>query len=213
MDAHIEISDLNLSYAWQGFRRDIFTCLNLKVPEGAFVSIYGSNGSGKSSLAKLLLGLLEPDGGYIRMATHTLIPGHPSAIREGHIAYLAQQVHELFFAETVAEELAANNITLESVSGTLIAAMDASQQISTLSGGERQSLALVIFMASKAPLLILDEPTSYLDQIRTHQLKMYLEKCHAEGRTILHFTQYPHEHNWGSHVLDLDEEHPELKKI
>jgi len=211
MPDHIELEGVSLSYHWQSFHKKIITDLSFKVSQGSFVSILGSNGSGKSSLLKLIIGLEKPDAGSIKVSGSPIRYGQPEMIRSGHVAYLSQQVQEMFFSDTVGEELAYNKQS-KSVTKQLVK-IDPTRRISDLSGGERQSLALDIFMNSPAALLILDEPTSYLDYSHAQELQQYLEQSHRNGRTVLHVTQYPGEAIWGTHVLDLDDAQPQVKPI
>ncbi len=74
-------------------------------------------------------------------------------------------------------------------------------------------MALAQFMVQQAPLLILDEPSSYLDQGRATLLKNYLLKAQSKGKTILHVTQYPAEISWGTHVIDLDQAIPGVNPL
>jgi len=65
MACHIKLDNLALTYRWKAFQKNIFQDLNLCIPHGAFVTIKGGNGSGKSSLIRLILGLAAPDAGEI----------------------------------------------------------------------------------------------------------------------------------------------------
>ena len=208
MVCHLRVAALDLSYSWKSYQRQIFQGLNLCIESGSFVSIIGSNGSGKTSLFKLILGLIAPQSGTIELADMPVVPGQVTAVKAGQLAYLAQHIEELFFADRVRDELNYDQPHQTEKSQQIIQALGLpdllSRQIATLSGGERQSLALAQFVSSTAPLLILDEPSSYLDAKRCQLLEQFLGAAHAEGRTILHATQYPEELNWGTHYIDLD---------
>jgi len=206
---HIDVRGISLSYHWRSYHRQIFDQLNLRIQPAEYVSVIGSNGSGKTSLIKLILGLVKPDSGSIKIAGRDVIYGFPLDVREGKIAYISQNIQDMFFSETVGEELTLSNISTSppiSLGDTL----DPQQRIRDLSGGERQRLGLQIFMSSQAPLLLLDEPSSFLDHQNSQILKKYLAEANDAGKTILHLTQYPAEVAWGSHVLDLDQETPEV---
>ncbi len=210
MRCHIQVKNLALTYRWKSFQKTIFEGLNLCIPPGVFVTLIGSNGSGKSSLIKLILGLETPQSGEIMINDERVRFGYPEALRKNQIAYLSQQIEDLFFSETVAEELnyAGDHLSdpefrdiIQSLG--LTALMD--RNVESLSGGERQSLALAQFMTQDAPLLILDEPSSYLDLGKAELLKEFLAKAHLSGKTILHITQFNSEKKWGTHAIDLDE--------
>ncbi len=213
----IEVHDLSLSYTWKHDSKLIFKDLNFSVGSGAFVTVVGGNGSGKSSLIKLILGLLKPDSGTILLNGKAVCPGYPTAVREGRVAYLAQQIEELFLADTVGDELLhgvdQSTESQQDVLNSLGLLSLLERPIETLSGGERQALALGQFISQEAPILILDEPSSYFDRDKAHVLHQHLVEAHTAGKTILHVTQYPAEVAWGSHVLDLNMDEPEVLSL
>jgi len=215
--SHIQVINLDLSFNWNSFSRNIFHNLNLEIEQGSFVSVTGGNGSGKSSLLKLILGLIAPEEGQVFVQGKAVLPGYPDAIQTNQLAYLAQQIEDLFLADTVIEELAYSPMPGKQEAQKILEDLGISvllnRSIESLSGGERQALALAQFVIQDAPLLILDEPSSYLDQSRAAWLKTYLAQAHSEGKTILHVTQYPVELEWGTHIIDLDQEQPEVAKL
>ncbi|NQV30984.1 MAG: ABC transporter ATP-binding protein [Candidatus Marinimicrobia bacterium] len=210
MTCHIELKNLALSFSWKTYHKQIFHDLNLCIQRGSYVTITGTNGSGKSSLIKLLLGLIPPDQGEIIIQGEAVRSGYPEAVRKGRISYLSQQIEDLFFADTVKEELTQTHLSRPSGINTkylqsLGLAEHLHRSILSLSGGERQALALAQFMGNESNLLILDEPSSYLDQERAEVLRDYLHDAHFSGKTILHITQYPAEVQWGTHFIDLNQ--------
>jgi ABC-type multidrug transport system ATPase subunit len=217
MGCHIQVRDLALSYRWKTFVKPIFTNLELCIEQGSFVTITGSNGTGKSSLIKLILGLQRPDAGELLLEGVPVRAGFPEAVRKHRVAYLAQQIEELFFANTVCEELSYSAAIDQDKQNELLAELGLSQlldrTIESLSGGERQGLALAQFMLQEAPLLLLDEPSSYLDQNRANSLKDFMLQAHNAGKTILHITQYVQEIGWGTHHIDLDQADPRVRPI
>lgn len=217
MGCHIQVKDLALSYYWNSYKRKIFEELNLCIETGSFVSIIGGNGSGKSSLIKLILGLATPDQGDVLVDGRVVKPGFPDAVREHRIAYMAQQIEELFLAETVREELGYSGVSTDEKLNQNLVELDLfcflDRSIESLSGGERQGLAMAQFMMQQANILILDEPSSYLDWDRAEFLKKYLLRAHNDGKTILHITQYPAEIKWGTHVIDLNSIKPKVEAL
>ena len=215
MACHIKLNNLALTYRWKAYQKNIFSDLNLCIPMGAFVTIVGGNGSGKSSLVKLILGLVAPDAGQVLINDIAVKPGDPEAVRNKQIAYLSQQIEDFFFSETVAEELNYHgDLSQESDSLSILQSLGLDtlmdRKVDDLSGGERQSLALAQFMVGNAPLLILDEPSSYLDETKASILKAYLQKAHSSEKTILHITQFDSEFRWGTHVIDLNSAEPSV---
>jgi ATP-binding cassette subfamily C protein CydC len=154
----------------------LFENLSLQVPAGSRVAILGASGAGKSTIAALLLKLIAPSGGEIRLGATDLAALPAEAVR-ARIAYLSQTTH--LFADTIA-----NNLRLADPGATdeqLWSALEAAQIAETirslpdgldtwlgesgdsLSGGQGRRLALARTLLSRAPILILDEPCAGLD--------------------------------------------------
>ncbi|MBB5850347.1 ribosomal protection-like ABC-F family protein [Amycolatopsis umgeniensis] len=141
--------------------------LTIRGPER--IALTGGNGTGKSTLLRVLNGDLEPDGGVLKRA-------------EGRIAYLSQRLDLLNLDRTIAENFAAFAPGLpESQRMTLLARFlfrGARSQlpVGVLSGGERlrATLACVLFAEPAPQLLLLDEPTNNLDLVSVGQLESAL---------------------------------------
>ena len=144
----------NLSKGFGG--RVLFSGVEFKVTGGERIAVIGDNGTGKSTLVKLIVGEEEPDSGYVRRGP---------AVR---MAYLPQIVRfrdpALSAADTVIDEC---RCTMQDARDSLGAfgftGEDALKAVGTLSGGEQSRLRLCILMRSDVNLLILDEPTNHLD--------------------------------------------------
>ena len=136
--------------------RVLFSGVEFKVTGGERIAVIGDNGTGKSTLVKLIVGEEEPDSGYVRRGP---------AVR---MAYLPQIVRfrdpALSAADTVIDEC---RCTMQDARDSLGAfgftGEDALKAVGTLSGGEQSRLRLCILMRSDVNLLILDEPTNHLD--------------------------------------------------
>jgi ATPase subunit of ABC transporter with duplicated ATPase domains len=138
--------------------RMLFGPLNLKVTGPERVHVAGGNGTGKSTLLKLITGERAPASGSIRRL-------------DGRIAMLDQHADTLDGSRTLLENMRAANPELDD--NTAYAALarfafrnkKAHQVVGTLSGGERLRLSMSILLASTTPpqLLLLDEPTNHLD--------------------------------------------------
>ena len=213
----VQFRELSLNYRWESYARNIFTDLDLCVPRGSFVSITGSNGSGKSSFLKLIMGLTTPGAGEVIIDGQLLQHGYASSMKDKKVAYLAQRIENLFFGDTVDQELGYNESVdparIDYLLDRLASKELKDREIATLSGGERQAIALVQFLSSTAPLLVLDEPSSYLDRSAAQVLREELESLHRSDRTIIHATQFMSEVGWGDHHLDLDSKEIELVRV
>lgn len=181
----------------RAFRRKIaLDNVSLTVPRGVVFGVVGENGAGKTTLIKLLLGLLEPMGGTVRV--FGLDPVSDPVGVLSRVGYLSEdrdlpnwmRVRELMdytqafypgWDQAYAEELRATfNLDLPA-------------KIRHLSRGERAKAALLVALAYRPELLILDEPSSGLDPlVRRHILGAIIRMAADEGRTVF----------FSSHLLD-----------
>lgn len=168
--------------------------VSLKIYEDEFIGIIGPNASGKSTLLKLILGLLEPDKGSIKKTNHDC-QHHRS-----HIGYVSQHVSfSRDFPVTVEEVVMMGHISSASRffkfnKDELASSMQAMQaleieniakrQIGSLSGGQLQRVLIARALVCKPDILILDEPTSNVD-MRAEEDIFALLKKYSEHMTII----------------------------
>lgn len=135
----------------------LFEDLNFTVKRGEKVAIIGNNGTGKTTILKILNQLLVPDSGVFHLGSKV------------HIGYYDQEHHVLHMEKTVFEEISDDypKLTNTEIRNLLAAFLftgdDVFKKISALSGGERGRVSLAKLMLSEANFLILDEPTNHLD--------------------------------------------------
>ncbi len=191
-----EIRFLNVNFAYRpGY--PVLEKLDLRVPAGSTVGIVGPTGSGKSTLVKLLLRLYETETGTILLDGHDLRTLDLRSLRQA-IALVSQDV--FLFHGTVAENIAygsfgATAADIERAAKTAEAhnfIMALPQGYDTiigergqkLSGGQRQRLAIARAILKDAPVLILDEATSAVDNETELAIQRSLEKITAERTTL-----------------------------
>lgn len=141
--------------------RPIVKSLDLRVMRGDKLGLLGKNGTGKTTLIKLILGKLQADSGTVKLGTNL------------SVAYFDQLREQLDLNQTVAQTISPGSDWVE-IAGVkkhimsylndfLFSPQKANVRISTLSGGERNRLLLARLFALPANLLVLDEPTNDLD--------------------------------------------------
>lgn len=158
------------------------------------ISITGETGSGKSSLLKIIAGLLQPDSGTVRFngtrvegPDEQLIPGHPG------IAYLSQD-HELRNNYRIEELLGYAN-TLDTGKAQALYRLCRIDHLLQrknvqLSGGEKQRIAIARLLVGSPQLLLLDEPFSNLDLIHKNILKSVIEEISTQLRITCVLTSH-----------------------
>ena len=145
----------NLSKAFGD--KELFAGVELDIKRGEKLAIIGPNGTGKTTLLKIINGTESPDSGEIELGTRV------------EIAYYDQEHHVLDPDNTVFDEISdaypyMNNTEIRNLLASfLFTGEDVFKLIRDLSGGEKGRLSLAKLMLSKANLLLLDEPTNHLD--------------------------------------------------
>ena len=162
--------------------------LNLEVRSGEVHGFLGPNGAGKSTTIRVLLGLLRPDSGSVRMLGGD--PWSDAAALHRRIAYVPGDVNlwpNLTGGEVVDVLGRMRGGLDERKRAELLDRfeLDPSRKARTYSKGNRQKVAVVAAFASRAELYLLDEPTSGLDPLMEAEFQACVHDVRAEGATVL----------------------------
>lgn len=179
-------------------QRKLFSGAEFFLEEGEKVGIIGINGTGKSTLLRMLAGLEEPDEGRIIMANHCMVrflPQTPEFDREHTVleAVLKGNVTEV--NESYVEADAKGMLTRLGVT-------DFSQPVGQLSGGQKKRLALVSVLLSPAEILVLDEPTNHLDNEMSDWLEETLRRRKGAVLMVTHDRYFLD--SVASRILEID---------
>ncbi|WP_417515827.1 type I secretion system permease/ATPase [Marinobacter sp.] len=197
LSGKIEFRDVQFQYPESG--QQALTSISIKVMAGERVAVLGKNGSGKSTIQRLLLGLYFPVSGTISLDNVDLRQLDPAELRR-NIGYVPQDV-ELFYgslrdnimlSRPVSDEELLRVAELSGLKQYVDAHPDGfdlqvGERGQRLSGGQRQSVAIARAMVGDPPILLLDEPTGSLDHSSEEHFKRNLAKA-AEGKTVLMVT-------------------------
>ncbi len=149
----LTVEELSKSFPHQ----TLFEDLSFQLFRGQHMGLIGDNGTGKTTLLRILLGDVVPDSGTFELGTNV------------HMGYYDQEMKDLDFDKTVIDEIWDDNPKLTHyeirslLAKFLFIGDDIFQEISELSGGEKGRLSLLKLMLSKANFLLMDEPTNHLD--------------------------------------------------
>jgi energy-coupling factor transport system ATP-binding protein len=167
--------------------------IDLSIESGELVAVMGGTGAGKSSLALVLAGLLEPTGGSV------------DGDAMGQVRLVLQRPESTFLADSVLGEVmlapiargepagAAERHAHEQLARLGLDAQLARRDPLTLSGGEQRRVAIAATLAADARVLVLDEPGAGLDRAARGALHDTIADLHASGRTIIMITHDPDE--------------------
>lgn len=188
----------NLNFSYPGQSSEVLRNINLQIKPGEKVGIIGPIGSGKSTLGKLILGLYQPTRGMVAMDGTDIRQIDPAELRH-FIGYVPQDV--VLFQGSVRDNitLGTNDIDDSTVLRTAQIAgvnqfaekhpmgydMPVEEQGRNLSGGQRQTIAIARALLLDPPILILDEPTSSMDNRTESSIRANMLKTLQNKTTII----------------------------
>ncbi|SFQ67557.1 ABC-2 type transport system ATP-binding protein [Amycolatopsis arida] len=164
--------------------------LSFRVEPGQVLGLLGPNGAGKTTTLRMLMGLITPSSGEIRVFGHKVAPGAPVLSRigsfvegAGFLPHLSGAANlRLYWAATGRPAEKAHIAEALEIAGLGDAVH---RKVRTYSQGMRQRLAIAQAMLGLPELLVLDEPTNGLDPPQIHQMREVLRRYAATGRTVL----------------------------
>ena len=221
-EAFIHAKDLYYSYQEEGQPPlPVLKGFSLDIQKGEYVAILGHNGSGKSTFAKLLNMILEPDSGELWVAGKCLTSPE---LTEDDVYELRRKVGMVFqnpdnqLVATIAEDDVAFGpenlgVPTEEIRRRVDAALEAvgmseyaKHEPHRLSGGQKQRIAIAGIIAMMPDCMIFDESTSMLDPVGRREVIETFEKLNREqGITVLTITHYMNEAARADRVVVIDE--------
>ncbi|MFF7753630.1 CocE/NonD family hydrolase [Streptomyces sp. NPDC007971] len=185
----LQITDLSKRYAGSTDRYAVRE-LSFRVEKGQVLGLLGPNGAGKTTTLRMLMGLIKPDGGEIRVFGHAIRPGAPVLSRvgafvegAGFLPHLSGRENlELYWRATGRPPEDAHLDEALEIAGLGDALARA---VRTYSQGMRQRLAIAQAMLGLPDLLILDEPTNGLDPPQIREMREVMIRYAAGGRTVI----------------------------
>ncbi|MFD9367423.1 alpha/beta fold hydrolase [Streptomyces sp. NPDC060020] len=188
-DVPLEITGLTKRYA-KAQDRYAVRDLSFRVEKGQVLGLLGPNGAGKTTTLRMLMGLISPDAGEIRVFGHAVRPGAPVLSRvgafvegAGFLPHLTGRANlELYWQATgrpAEDSHMAEALEIAGLGDAL------ERAVRTYSQGMRQRLAIAQAMLGMPDLLILDEPTNGLDPPQIREMRDVMIRYAAGGRTVI----------------------------
>ena len=160
--------------------KELFADLSFEIKRGERVALIGANGTGKTTILKILNGILDADEGSFTLGSHVQIGYYDQEQQRFHM-------EKTLFDEISDEYPAMTNTEIRNIlAAFLFTEEDVFKLVGDLSGGERGRLALAKLMLSEANLLILDEPTNHLDIVSKEILETALNRYEGTVLFVSH---------------------------
>ena len=209
----IEVEHLTFSYDGE---QDVLKDVSFQIEQGSYTTIVGHNGSGKSTIAKLLIGLMEAKAGKIRVDGMELNEKTVYDIRD-KIGIVFQKPDNQFIGATVADDIAFGlenhqvaqekmQQIIEDYARRVNMSKYLNSEPTKLSGGQKQRVAIASVLAIAPEILIFDESTSMLDPQGKAEINALIQKIHKESHlTIVSITHDIEEMAHSDHVIVMND--------
>jgi len=209
----IVVRNLKFSYDQE---TDVVKNVSFSVEKGSYTTIIGHNGSGKSTIAKLLIGLLEKEEGEIMIDGKHLDMENIAEIRN-KIGIVFQNPDNQFIGATVRDDIAfglenhnVDPLEMDSIINRFAEEVNMTSYLdhepTRLSGGQKQRVAIAGVLAMSPEILILDEATSMLDPLGKEDINQLVDQLHKSRQmTILSITHDIEEVVKSDHVLVMND--------
>ncbi|MDD6460623.1 MAG: energy-coupling factor transporter ATPase [Absicoccus porci] len=213
MENAIEVSHLSFAYTEEA---ETIKDVSFTIPKGSYTTIIGHNGSGKSTIAKLIIGLLGAKSGTIKILDQVVSPETIYELRS-HVGIVFQNPDNQFIGSTVADDIAfglENHCVPQEQMQDLIdksaAAVGMTDFLDAepthLSGGQKQRVAIAGILAMAPEIIIFDESTSMLDPQGKASINQEINHLHqSRDITILSITHDMEEVAQSEHVIVLNQ--------
>lgn len=208
----------NVQYTYPNAKQPVIKNLSLTFPKGEWTAIIGHNGSGKSTIARLIDGLLLPDAGKVTVNDLEVTEKNLNQVHQ-QVGVVFQNPDNQFVGATVADDVAfglenrqipptAMRPIIKRVLSEVGMRSLADYEPSRLSGGQKQRVAIAGILALQPHILILDEATSMLDPAGRQLILNLLQKLRQQGNlTIVSITHDPNEMELADRLVVVDQGH------
>jgi len=192
----LEVKDLE--YVYEDGTQALFG-VNFNLHKGEVLALLGTNGSGKTTVAKILNGIYAPSGGVVRVLGQDISRRSVRRQLPRHVGYVFQNPDHQIFTRKVRDEVAYGlkslQVPAEEMEERIMQALEAvgladkaDEDPLFLGKGQRQRLAVASILAMRPEIIIVDEPTTGQDYRMVCGIMELLEELHSQGNTVLIIT-------------------------
>ena len=182
----------NISKNWSEFK---LKNIDLTIENGAYFIILGPTGAGKTLLLETIMGFYKPDEGRIFMNDKDITDEPPERRNVGYVSQDCVLFPNMTIRQNIEFGLKMKGVSKTERNQTVDQLLEftrlksmAHRRPATLSGGEKQKVALARAIAPKPHMIILDEPLTAIDLETAYEIKGALKRLHLSGKTVIHVT-------------------------
>ena len=204
----------NLSFKYKNSENNILNNINMEIKDGEIVAIVGENGTGKSTLGKIIAGILKAKQGSIIVDETYITKKENKKVAMQNVGIVFQNPENQIIFSNIYDELSFSlkNLSKEEISERIDEVLEKvemsefiNKDLYELSLGQKQRIVIAEILAKKPKYIVLDEPTTMIDSLGKEKIHNIVKKLKKDGYTIIYITNYAEEILLADRVLILEQ--------
>lgn len=204
----------NLSYKYKNSEKNILNNINMEIKDGEIVAIVGENGTGKSTLGKIIAGILKAKQGTITIDEVDITKKENKKVVMENVGIVFQNPENQIIFSNIYDELSFSlkNLNKEKINekiDTVLKKVEMSDFVNKdlyeLSLGQKQRIVIAEILAKEPKYIVFDEPTTMIDSSGKEKIHNIVKKLKEDGYTIIYITNYSEEILLADRVLILEQ--------
>lgn len=204
----------NLSFKYKNSENNILNNINMEIKDGEIVAIVGENGTGKSTLGKIIAGILKAKQGSIIVDETDITKKENKKVAMQNVGIVFQNPENQIIFSNIYDELSFSlkNLSKEEINDRIDEVLEKvemsefiNKDLYELSLGQKQRIVIAEILAKKPKYIVLDEPTTMIDSLGKEKIHNIVKKLKKDGYTIIYITNYAEEILLADRVLILEQ--------